>query len=468
MFQLKGTSRCAVIFLAGLLLLAVSRADAQQAERGQTSYMPVDITEPFASIMARLSAAKPAVEQEHNALLNQRYDLSDRPAQGVTMDRGKPVQEGVRVKLPAGMTWERLAAMSPDQIRDQNLFPKGFYPLPHPKHSEGGFVFPHFVIDAIKQQDGRDLQRFDIDFDLPDRFLAEFPPAIYLTPRPELGDVSQGKLVSLTNYYQLFNGLLTPRQLEGLRLLLTPFPQQQFNATEDRRAELPSTGAACFDCHSNGHQNGATHLAPDTRPQQFRHRIKTISLRGLNVQRLFGSQRALKTVEDFTEFEQRTAYFDGDIVIATKKGVNPLERGSQVDFMADFQEMLNFPPAPKLDVFGKLIPAKATQAEIRGQAVFFGKGQCASCHQPPYYTDNSMHDLQTERFYKPVLINGMMAVGDGPIKTFALRGVKDNPPYLHDERLLTLEDTVEFFNVILGTQLAPQEKQDLVAFMRAL
>lgn len=468
MFQLKGTSRCAVIFLAGLLLLAVSRADAQQGERGQTSYMPVDITEPFASIMARLSAAKPAVEQEHNALLNERYDLSDRPAQGVTMDRGKPMQEGVRVKLPAGMTWERLAAMSPDQIRDQNLFPKGFYPLPHPKHSEGGFVFPHFVIDAIKQQDGRDLQRFDIDFDLPDRFLAEFPPAIYLAPRPELGDVSQGKLVSLTNYYQLFNGLLTPRQLEGLRLLLTPFPQQQFNATEDRRAELPSTGAACFDCHSNGHQNGATHLAPDTRPQQFRHRIKTISLRGLNVQRLFGSQRALKTVEDFTEFEQRTAYFDGDIVIATKKGVNPLERGSQVDFMADFQEMLNFPPAPKLDVFGKLIPAKATQAEIRGQAVFFGKGQCASCHQPPYYTDNSMHDLQTERFYKPVLINGMMAVGDGPIKTFALRGVKDNPPYLHDERLLTLEDTVEFFNVILGTQLAPQEKQDLVAFMRAL
>jgi cytochrome c peroxidase len=450
------------------LTLAFGRADAQQAERGQSSYMPVDITESFASIRARLSAAKPAVEQEHNALLNERYDLSNRPAPGVTMDRVKPVQEGVRVKLPAGMTWESLAAMTPDQIRDQNLFPKGFYPLPHPKHQEGGFIFPHFVIDAIKQQDGRDLQRFDIDFDFPDWFLPEFPPAIYLTPRPELGDVSQGKLITLTNYYQLFNGLLTPRQLEGLRLLLTPFPQQQFNATEDRRVDMPSQGAACFDCHSNGHQNAATHLAPDTRPQQFRHRIKTLSLRGMNIQRLFGSQRALKTVEDFTEFEQRTAYFDGDIVIATKKGVNPLERGSQVDFMADFQEMLNFPPAPKLDVFGKLIPAKASPAELRGQDIFFGKGQCAACHQPPYYTDNLMHDLQTERFYKPVMINGMMAVGDGPIKTFALRGVKDNPPYLHDERLLTLDDTVEFFNLILGTKLAPQEKQDLVAFMRAL
>jgi len=35
-----------------------------------------------------------------------------------------------------------------------------------------------------------------------------------------------------------------------------------------------------------------------------------------------------------------------------------------------------------------------------------------------------MHDLRTERFFKPVMINNMMAVGDGPIKTFALRGVR--------------------------------------------
>ena len=244
--------------------------------------------------------------------------------------------------------------------------------------------------------------------------------------------------------------------------------RQQFNATEDRKSATPSLGVACFDCHSNGHQNGAVHLAPDNRPEWFRHRVGTVSLRGVNIQRLFGSQRALKTVEDFTEFEQRTAYFDGDIVTATKKGVNPLERGSQVDFMADFQEILDFPPAPKLDVFGKLDPAKATPAEMRGQEIFFGKGQCASCHQPPYYTDNLMHDLQTERFFKPELVNGAMMVGGGKIKTFALRGIKDDPPYLHDQRLLTLDDTVEFFNLVLGDKLTAQEKQDLVAFMRAL
>jgi cytochrome c peroxidase len=188
----------------------------------------------------------------------------------------------------------------------------------------------------------------------------------------------------------------------------------------------------------------------------------------VNIQRLFGSQRALKTVEDFTEFEQRGAYFDGDPVIATKKGVNILERGSQVHFMAEFQELLDFPPAPKLDLYGKLDPRKATPAELHGQAIFFGKGQCASCHTPPYYTDNLMHNLRAERFYKPVLINGLMASADGPIKTFPLRGIRESPPYLHDGRLLTLEDTVEFFNLVLGTKLTPQEKHDLVLFMRAL
>ncbi len=79
-----------------------------------------------------------------------------------------------------------------------------------------------------------------------------------------------------------------------------------------------------------------------------------------------------------------------------------------------------------------------------------------------------MHNLRTERFYKSRLIAGHQMVGDGPIKTFALRGLKDSPPYLHDGRLLTIDDTVEFFNLVLGTKLSRDEKRDLVAFLRAL
>jgi cytochrome c peroxidase len=275
-------------------------------------------------------------------------------------------------------------------------------------------------------------------------------------------------VVTLDNYFELFNGILNPKQLEGLRLLVTPFPQQQFNATEDLRSLKPSQGVACLECHVNGHTNAATHLVGDIRPQEFRHRLDTPSLRGVNIQRLFGSQRALKSVEDFTEFEQRAAYFDGDPVIATKKGVNILERGSQVHFMAEFQELLDFPPAPKLTVLGTLDPKKATDSELRGEKLFMGKALCAPCHQPPYYTDNLMHNLRTERFFKPQMINGRMASADGPIKSFPLRGIKDSPTYLHDGRLLTLEDTVEFFNVLLETKLTEADKKDLVAFLRCL
>jgi len=460
------TTICTLGF--GLVMVPVcAYPQSGAAEPSKSSYLSVNEAD-FRIVIARMSAARTDLMKRQAELLGLRYDLADRAASGATMTRGKPVQEGVRVRLPSGLTWDALAAMAPAEIREKGLYPAGFMPLPHPNHPEGGMVFPSFMIAEVKKQTGRDLTRFDLDFDIPDRFLPEFPAPMYLTTRSDLGDVSQGKLVTIDNYYDLFNGILNPKQLEGLRLLVTPFPQQQFNATADRRSEHPSLGVTCFDCHQNGHTNAATHLAGDARPQEVRHRVDTPTLRGVNVQRLFGSQRAIKTVEDFTEFEQRGAYFDGDPVIALKKGVNVLDRGSQVHFMAEFQEILDFPPAPKLNLYGKLDSLLASPAELRGQTVFFGKGNCATCHVPPYYTDNLMHNLQTERFFKPVLINNMRALGDGSIKTFSLRGVKDSPPYLHDGRLLTLDDTVEFFNLILGTRLTAQEKRDLVAFLRVL
>ena len=424
--------------------------------------------EEFETVRKRMEQAKPAIQKKHSDLLSERYDLSDRPAQGVTMSRSKPIQAGPRAKLLGGMTWQTLAALSPDEIKNKGLFPKGFLPLPHPNHPEGGMLFPKFHIDQIMKQEKRDLTRFDLDFDLPDHFLPEFPPPMYLTTRPDLGDVSKGNLVTIDNYYELFKDICNPKQLEGLRLLLTPMAQQQFNATDDRRTVRPSRGVTCFDCHVNGHTNAATHLVGDIRPQEHRHRIDVPTLRGVNVQRIFGSQRAMKSVEDFTEFEQRAAYFDGDPVAAQKKGVTILERGSQVHFMAEFQDLMDFPPAPKLTILGKLDPKKATDEELRGQALFNGKAQCSVCHPAPYYTDNSMHNLRAERFFKDQMILGRKASADGPIKTFSLRGIKDSPPYLHDGRLLTLEDAVEFFNLILETRLSEAEKQDLAAFLKCL
>ena len=164
------------------------------------------------------------------------------------------------------------------------------------------------------------MERYDVEFDLPEAFLPEFPPAMFLQTRPELGDVSRGEVVSINNYYRLFKDILTAVQLDGLRLLVTPFPQEEFNPTDDRKTAQPSLGVTCLDCHVNGHTSGQFHINPDTRPEQRRMRLDTVSLRGLFNQHIHGSKRSLRSVEDFTEFEQRTAYFNGDEIHAIKKG----------------------------------------------------------------------------------------------------------------------------------------------------
>jgi cytochrome c peroxidase len=85
------------------------------------------------------------------------------------------------------------------------------------------------------------------------------------------------------------------------------------------------------------------------------------------------------------------------------------------------------------------------------------------------FLDNNMHDLHLERFYPAGLVTNDLAITpDGAIKTLTLRGIKDSPPYLHDGRLMTLADTVEFFNLVLGLKLTQQEKDQLVAYMLTL
>ncbi|WP_243373095.1 cytochrome B6 [Geotalea sp. SG265] len=395
---------------------------------------------------------KPKVMEKQKQLLEKRYNLKPNLSSAVKMTRGKPIAIGPTARLQDGDTWDSLAAMNAADIRAKNVFP--YPPLPHPKQATGGQVFPKIQIDMFPR-----LQRFDVDFDLPDAFLPEFPPAIFLQNRPELGDVSRGEVVSINNYYRLFKDLLTPVQLDGLRMLVTPFPQEEFNPTDDRKSAEASLGVACLDCHVNGHTTAQFHLNPDIRPEERRFRLDTTSLRGLFNQQIHSSKRSLRSVEDFTEFEQRTAYFNGDEIRAAKKGMNIISR-VQVSHMAQMQNMFDVPPAPKLDVTGRLDPARATQAELAGEKIFFEKGKCGNCHMPPFYMDQQMHDLKLERFTQEP--------GDGPIKTFTLRGIKESPPYMHDGRCLTLEDTVEFFNLVLGLKLTGEEKKNLVAFMYAL
>jgi cytochrome c peroxidase len=444
--KMKYNFKLKSLIISGLIVFGLGN----QSFAIDTSYSPVSITKSFSDMKKEDMKNKPMLMKKHMKILNERYNLTEKVDSSATMSGGKPLPVGPTVKLKKDITWDSLSKMSPAEIKEKSLFP--YLPLPHVVPESGGLVVPKKQID-----DHPELVRFDMEFDLPDAYLPEFPPPMYLISRPELGDVTNGEEITINNYFEKFNGILTPFQLDGMRLLVTPVAQQQFNVTGDRKADKAEDVVSCFTCHVNGHTSGIFHLNPDNRPQLTRFRIDTTTLRGVNVQHFFGSKRAIRSLVDFSEIEAKTAYFDGDPVIGFKKGARRFTR-EEVGAMAAMQNMLAFPPAPKLGIDGRLNPKKANDSELRGEKLF--DKNCASCHIAPYYTDNSAHDLKVERFY-----NGRP---EGLIKTFALRGLKDSPPYMHDGRLLTIEDTVEFFNLILELNLKKEEKKDLVAFLRTL
>ena len=301
-------------------------------------------------------------------------------------------------------------------------------------------------------------ERFDVGFDIPDCYLPEFPPALYLTTHPELGDVSRGVEITYANYFDMFNGILTAEQLDGLRLLVTPFQTTWFNVTHHRVTDEPSQGVACFSCHVNGHTNGAIELAPDSRPNYARLRIDTPTMRGNYAQLLFSSKRSIRTMDHFAEVEE---YFDGDTALLAAIGGRTLQK-PQTNHMGDFNGIIDFPPAPKLDAMNRLIPAKATRAGAARRGALQRQG--AVRRLPP--AGGALHRQHHARPQGRALLR--RAGPRGRSRRFPLRGIRDSPPYLHDGRLLTLEDSVEFFNSILETQLTAEEKEDLVAYLRVL
>ena len=182
-----------------------------------------DPRETARKVMEKDIAEKPKVMTRQKHLLQDRYAMDCKTASGVTMTKGKPQPIGPAVKLKTGLSWETLGHMDAEEIKGKKAFPAGFDRLPHVKHEVGGMVFPQVQLKLFPR-----LERFDVDFDLPDCFLPEFPPPIFLTTHPELGDVSQGEVLHAENFDRLFRGLVTPVQLDGLRLLVTQFPQEEF------------------------------------------------------------------------------------------------------------------------------------------------------------------------------------------------------------------------------------------------
>jgi len=421
------------------------------AGKGNSSYMTPELPMSWDAWVAFHKKQKPELMKDVKAYMNARYDFSGAVMPGVMMSGGrKAVMKGPIARLPDGYkSYEELAKLSADEIKKKDLFP--YKPLAHPIQTIAHMVFPN-QWNIIHPEHNR----MDVDHDFPDIYLPEFPPPLFLTTHKELGDVTKGEEITMGNFFEMFDGLLTPEQLEGLKELLKSTPTTWFNHTTHRVTLEPSAGVSCLSCHVNGHTNGAFELAPDSRPNMARLRTKTPSMRGNYNLMLLSSKRAIRSMDHFAEVEE---YFDGDQTLM--QAIGPRAQQKQVsNRMGDFNSILDFPPAPKLDVFNKLIAEKCTPQELQGEQLFWGKAKCSACHNGPAFVDDYMHDLGVERFYagRP----------EGPIKTFPLRGIKDAPPYLHDGRCPTLPDAVEFFNIVLELQLSKEEKDALTAYLLCL
>jgi hypothetical protein len=123
-------------------------------------------------------------------------------------------------------------------------------------------------------------------------------------------------------------------------------------------------------------------------------------------------------------------------------------------------------PAPPTGSFN---PAAAA----RGEDVFQGQGRCATCHQPPTYTDVASGPNPSV----PVL-HDSAEIGADPsyaarsatklYRTTPLRGVWHRAPYFHDARAATLLDVVTHYDAHFGLNLSGQQISDLVEFLKSL
>ena len=267
--------------------------------------------------------------------------------------------------------------------------------LPHPKQATGGQVFPQLQIAMFPR-----LERFDVEFDLPEAFLPEFPPAIFLQNRPELGRrvARRGGVASTTSTGCSRTSSRRSSSM-GCACWSRRFPQEEFNPTDDRKTAQPQPGRHLLRLpRERPHDRAvpshagrpaaaaalpARHDQPARRVPPADPRVEAEPPVGRGLHRVRAADRVLQRRSDPRDEEGL---------------MNILDR-IPVSHMAQFQNMLDFPPAPKLDTDG---PADRRgghgERAPRARPSSSARGGAATCHPAPLYLDHQMHDLRVERF----------------------------------------------------------------------
>ena len=138
-------------------------------------------------------------------------------------------------------------------------------------------------------------------------------------------------------------------------------------------------------------------------------------------------------------------------------------------------------PADRFDLGGE--ESALSDSAKRGIELFRGKARCTRCHSGFNFTDEKFHNLGIGWDTNTVDLGRYMVTKNpeeiGAFKTPTLREISRTAPYMHDGRFGTLEEVVDFYdkggvknpfqdNLVIPLELTPQEKQDVVAFLRSL
>ena len=277
-------------------------------------------------------------------------------------------------------------------------------------------LFPKFHIDEIKKQEGRDLTRFDLDFDLPDHFLPEFPPPIFLTTRPDLGDVSQGKLVTIDELLRAVQRHPQSRSSSkacgcwSRRSRSSSSTRPTIAAPRSRAAASPASTATSTATPTRATHLVGRHPAAGV-PPPHRHavaarrehpaavRLAARAEDGRGLHRVRAARRLLRRRpgDRHQEGRQHPRARQPGPLHGRVPGAARLPAGAEARRVRQARSRAR-PPPPSC--------AARSCSSARPSA--------STCHPPPYYTDNPMHNLQAERFFKPQMINGRMAIGRRP------------------------------------------------------
>lgn len=106
-------------------------------------------------------------------------------------------------------------------------------------------------------------------------------------------------------------------------------------------------------------------------------------------------------------------------------------------------------------------------AAARGRQVFYGQGQCATCHSGPKFTDANIR-LHPKDASAASNTDYVVLSATGQWRTSPLDGVWQHPPYFHDGSAATLLDVVNAYDSKLNLQLTMQQRTDLVQFLKSL